>query len=82
MTNLNQALREAMEALGGTRRDIAFRHRLRQSLPRVKFDKGELKQILLDLLVKAADAMPDGGPLTVEASLASREAARKFISQP
>ena len=82
MTDLNQALREAMEALGGTRKNIAFRHRLRQSLPRVQFDKGELKRILLDLFVKAADAMPDGGPLTVETSLASREEARKFIPQP
>ena len=82
MTDLNQALREAMEALGRTRKDIAFRHRLRQSLPRVKFDKGELKQILLDLFVNAADAMPGGGTLTVETSLASREEARKFIPQP
>src|SRR5512137_1366204 len=82
MTDLNQALREAMGALGTTRKDIACRHRLRQNLPRVKFEKGELKQILLNLFVKAADAMPGGGPLTVETSLASREETRKFIPQP
>jgi two-component system, cell cycle sensor histidine kinase and response regulator CckA len=82
MTDLNQALREAMEALGGTRKNIAFRHRLRQSLPRVKFDKGELEQILFNLFIRVADLMPDGGPLTVETSLASREEARKFIPQP
>jgi CheY-like chemotaxis protein len=82
MTDLNQALREVMEALGTTRKNIAFRHRLRQSLPRVKFDKGELKQILLDLFVKAAEAMPGGGTLTVETSVPSREEARKFIPQP
>jgi CheY-like chemotaxis protein len=82
MTDLNQALREAMEALGRARKDIACRHRLRKNLPRVKFDKGELKQILLNLFVNAADMMPGGGTLTVETSLASREEARKFISQP
>jgi CheY-like chemotaxis protein len=82
MTDLNQALREAMEALGRTRKDIAYRHRLRQNLPRVKFDNGDLKQILLDLFVNAADAMPGGGTLTVESSVASREEARKFIPQP
>ena len=82
MTDLNQALREAMEALGRSRKDIACRHRLRQILPRVKFDKDELKQILLNLFVNAADAMPHGGTLRVETSLASREEARKFILQP
>ena len=82
MTDLNQVLREAMETLGRTRKDVACRHRLRQNLPRVKFDKGELKQILLNLFVNAADAMPHGGTLTVETSLASREEARKFIPQP
>jgi len=82
MADLNQALREAMEALGRTRKDIAFRHRLRQSLPRVKFDKGELKQILLNLFVNAADSMSHGGTLRVETSLAIREEAKKFIPQP
>jgi signal transduction histidine kinase len=82
MMDLNQALREAMEALGRKRKDIAFRHRLRQNLPRLKFDKDKLKQILLDLFANAADAMPLGGALTVETSLASREEMRKFIPQP
>ena len=46
MPDLNQTLRKAMESLGSTKRDIAFRHRLRQSLPRVMFDPGQLEQIL------------------------------------
>jgi two-component system cell cycle sensor histidine kinase/response regulator CckA len=82
MTDLNQALREAMEALGRTRKDIAYRHRLRQNLPRVKFDKGHLEQVLQGLFDGAAEAMPGGGTLTVETSVASREEARKFIPQP
>jgi CheY-like chemotaxis protein len=82
MTDLNQALREAMEALGRTGKDIVFRHRLRQNLPRVEFDKGKLKQMLLDLFANAADATPAGGTLAVETSLASREEARTFIPQP
>ena len=82
MADLNQALRETMEALGRTRKDIAFRHRLRQNLPRVKFDKGELNQILFDLFISVADLMQRRRALTAETSLASREEAKKFILQP
>ena len=49
MPDLNQALRKAMERLGGIKRDTAFRHRLRRNLPRVTFDPVELEQILRDL---------------------------------
>lgn len=82
MPDLNQALRKAMESLGSIKRDIAFRHRLRQSLPRVMFDPGQLEQILLDLLGSVTESLPGGATLTVETSIASREEARRFISQP
>ena len=82
MPDLNQTLRKAMESLGSTKRDIAFRHRLRQSLPRVMFDPGQLEQILRDLLGSVTESLPGGATLTVETSIASREEARRFISQP
>jgi CheY-like chemotaxis protein len=82
MPDLNQALRKAMERLGGMKRNVAFRHRLRRNLPRVMYDPGELEQTLLGLLGIAADRLPGGGTLTVETSIASREEARKFIPQP
>lgn len=82
MTDLNQALREAMEALGRTRRDIVCRHRLRQNLPGVNVEKGHLELVLQGLFDGAAEAMPGGGTLTVETSVASREEAGKFSAQP
>ena len=82
MPDLNQTLRKAMESLGSTKRDIAFRHRLRQSLPRVMFEQGQLEQILRDLLGSVTESLPGGATLTVETSIASREEARRFISQP
>jgi CheY-like chemotaxis protein len=80
--DLNRMLRETMEALGRTRKDITFRHRLRQSIPTVKIDEAQLTQFLQDLLGNLTDAMSGGGTLTVETSVAGREEARNHIPQP
>ena len=47
----------------GERCDLTFR--LGYTLPRVEADRGQVEQVLLNLALNAADAMPDGGTLTV-----------------
>lgn len=49
-----------------TRENIQFRTVLRESLNAVKADPTQLQQAIMNLVVNASDAMPDGGVLTIE----------------
>jgi signal transduction histidine kinase/CheY-like chemotaxis protein len=48
------------------REDIEFNVLLGESLGRVLADPGQIEQVLLNLTVNAADAMPSGGTLMIE----------------
>jgi len=48
------------------REDIEYKVVLGEPLARVQADPGQIEQVLLNLIVNAADAMPNGGTLTIE----------------
>lgn len=71
--DLNALVHEAEGLLAKRMRDRKVRvaRELDPELPRIRASADQLKQVLLNLMLNAADAMPDGGTLTVSTALAA-----------
>jgi len=68
--DLNTLLKDFEKLLRSTvREDIAIRLIPATSLPLIRGDVGQLEQVIMNLVVNAQDAMPDGGELTIETTL-------------
>jgi CheY-like chemotaxis protein len=66
--NLNLVVKEISETFGSTRKDIEIILDLAPDLCGVRADQSQIEQTLLNLYVNAADAMPEGGRLTIATS--------------
>ncbi|OGS47844.1 MAG: hypothetical protein A3J79_14560 [Elusimicrobia bacterium RIFOXYB2_FULL_62_6] len=58
---------------------IAFKTALKSAPARVLADRGQVEQVLINLLVNARDAMPDGGTIQVETSRTGSGAGRRVL---
>ncbi|MFH1673618.1 MAG: response regulator [Pseudomonadota bacterium] len=80
--NLNQLVRETSETFGRTRKEITISHELAEDLFTIEADRGQIVQVLLNLYVNAADAMPGGGNLIVQSANATHEDIKGKIYTP
>ena len=82
LIDLNQVVRETAEAFGRTRKQIAISLDLDDALRPVDANPGQIEQVLLNLCVNAADAMPDGGRLSFKSTNATREVMQDHAYMP
>jgi two-component system cell cycle sensor histidine kinase/response regulator CckA len=61
--SLNRVVQETSDTFGTARREITVQRELTEDLWAIKADQGQIEQVLWNLYVNAADAMPKGGHL-------------------
>ena len=61
--NLNSVIRGISETIGATKKEIRIQYDLKEDLSGIIADQEQLEQVILNLLINAADAMPGGGHL-------------------
>jgi len=59
--SLNQLVRETSDTFSTTRKEISIHQELADDLYAIEADQGQIEQVLLNLYVNAAEAMPQGG---------------------
>ena len=64
--NLNRLVMDTSETFGRTRKEITIHRELAPDLFAIEADQDQIEQVLLNMYVNAADAMPGGGDISLE----------------
>jgi two-component system cell cycle sensor histidine kinase/response regulator CckA len=80
--DLNQLVEETSEAFGRTRKNIIIHRELAKGLLSCEADQGQIEQVLMNLMVNAADAMSDGGELFLKTMNVTHEDIKGKLYDP
>ena len=80
--DLNQTVQDACETFSRTRKEIRVQLRLDRNLAPIEADAGQVEQVLMNLLVNAADAMRGGGTVTLRTANTSHEQMKGKLYNP
>jgi two-component system cell cycle sensor histidine kinase/response regulator CckA len=78
--DLNQLVKETSNTFGRTRKQITIHQELADDLFAIEADSWQIEQVLLNLFVNAADAMPTGGDLFLKTMNVVHENGRGKLS--
>lgn len=80
--DLNQLLQQIVQTFAATRKDINLRIDLETPLATIEADRAQIEQIILNLLVNAGDAMPEGGDLFIKTTQVDEVVIRNVSFDP
>jgi len=82
--DVNDLVRQTADTFGTTRREVRIHLDLSTELLRVRADRSQLEQVLLNLFINAAEAMPTGGDLSISTRATSHLAlqGRPYVPRP
>ncbi len=82
--SLNRLVKETSDTFGTTRKEIRVHQGLAENLLGINADEGQIEQVLMNLFVNAADAMPEGGDLFLKTMNVTHEdmAGKEYDPKP
>jgi PAS domain S-box-containing protein len=80
--DLNALVKDACETFSRAKKEVRINQRFEKNLATIEADAGQIEQVLMNLLVNAADAMKGGGTITVRTSNTTHEEMRGKLYNP